>query len=132
MVQKLVEADRDVTVAVVRDSLFAFEQSRNALHDRLVDWRELSGDAAPNAWRRHQLPPGLESAIFAFMDEMGLQFGRLDFLLNELGYHFLEVNTNGEWAWLDPDGRHGLLPKVVDEISPDTPIHPIPFPRGIG
>jgi hypothetical protein len=66
------------------------------------------------------------------MDEMGLQFGRLDFLLNELGYHFLEVNTNGEWAWLDPDGRHGLLPKVVDEISPDTPIHPIPFPRGIG
>jgi len=132
MVQKLVEADRDVTVAVVRDALFAFEQSRNALHDRLVDWRELSGDAAPNAWRRHQLPPGLESAIFAFMDEMGLQFGRLDFLLNELGYHFLEVNTNGEWAWLDPDGRHGLLPKVVDEISPDTPIHPIPFPRGIG
>jgi len=132
MVQKLVDADKDVTVAVARDALFAFEQPRDALQGRCVDWREISGDAAPNNWRRHQLPSGVESAIFAFMADMGLQFGRLDFLLNERGYHFLEVNTNGEWAWLDPDGRHGLLPKVVEEISPDTPIHPIPFPRGIG
>jgi hypothetical protein len=60
------------------------------------------------------------------MAELGLHFGRLDFLLGEDGYWFLEVNTNGEWAWLDTEGHHGLLLKVASEIDPDQPRHPIP------
>jgi glutathione synthase/RimK-type ligase-like ATP-grasp enzyme len=63
------------------------------------------------------------------MNEMGLHFGRLDFLWGTDGYHFLEVNTNGEWAWLDTEGRYGLLQKVIEEISPDTALHAIPFLR---
>ncbi|MDP2295134.1 MAG: hypothetical protein Q8M24_06680, partial [Pseudolabrys sp.] len=64
--------------------------------------------------------------IFAFMHEMGLQFGRLDFLKGSNGYYFLEVNTNGGWAWLDTQGCHGLLLKVVMEVDPDNVLHSIP------
>jgi hypothetical protein len=52
-------------------------------------------------------------------------------LLGEGDYFFLEVNANGEWAWLDFDGKNGLLDKILGEISPLTPRYCIPVTRGI-
>ncbi|MGA3304231.1 MAG: hypothetical protein ABSC72_13225 [Methylovirgula sp.] len=131
MVQQLIDAQKDVTVAFVRDRLFAFELDRTQFREKHVDWRELPSESRPLGWEKHSLPKETVMAIHAFMAEMGLQFGRFDFLLGPEGYFFLEVNSNGEWAWLDADGRHGLLPKVVEEISPLTALHPLPMPRGV-
>ena len=129
MVQHYVHAQKDVTVAFVYDRLFAFELDRKGFLDRVTDWRELPSDWEQGDWQPHQLPDNIASGVFGFMKEMGLHFGRLDFLWGKDGYYFLEVNTNGEWAWLDTEGRFGLLQKVIEEISPDTAIHPIPFLR---
>ena len=129
MVQQCVHATKDVTVAFVYDQLFAFELDRVAFLDQAVDWRELPSDWEQGDWRPHQLPSDVSSGIFAFVKEMGLQFGRLDFLWGQEGYTFLEVNSNGEWGWLDPDGRYGLLAKVVEEVNPLTTVHSIPFAR---
>jgi len=65
------------------------------------------------------------------MQDLGLHYGRLDLLLTTEGYRFLEVNANGEWAWLDFDNRHGLLERMLAELSPLTPCHPIPINRQI-
>ena len=129
MVQSYVHADKDITVAFVRDRLFAFELDRASFRDRTADWREMPVDWEAGKWRPHELPADVERCITRFMDEMGLQFGRLDFLLGPDGYCFLEVNANGEWAWLDTEGRHGLLPKVVHEIDPATERYPVPMRR---
>ena len=132
MVQQYIPAHKDITIAFVYDRLFAFELDRQVFLEQAVDWRELPADWEQDDWRPHQLPDAVASGVFGFMQDMGLHFGRLDFLWGPDGYFFLEVNTNGEWAWLDPDGRHGLLPKVVEEVSPDTPVHPLPFSRFTG
>ncbi len=129
MVQRYVRAEKDVTVAFVRDRLFAFELDRKSFLDSVADWRELPSDWDEARWRPHALSNEAASGVFGFMGDLGLHFGRLDFLWTPDGYYFLEVNTNGEWAWLDTEGRHGLLPKVVEEVSPDTPLHPIPALR---
>ena len=127
MVQTYVHAEKDVTVAFVRDQVFAFELDRTPFRERLTDWREGPDDGQGGmTWYPHQLPDRVVRGIFGFMAELGLHFGRLDFLLGPDGYWFLEVNTNGEWAWLDAEGHHGLLPKVAAEIDPDQPRHPIP------
>jgi hypothetical protein len=129
MVQQYVRATKDVTVAFVRDQLFAFELDRKAFLNHAVDWRELPSDWKQGDWLPHRLDDRVSSGIFAFMKDMGLYFGRLDFLWGPEGYVFLEVNSNGEWGWLDPDGRYGLLPKMADELNPHTPAHSIPFSR---
>jgi hypothetical protein len=126
MVQEYIEAQRDITVAHVRDELFAFELDRSAFLDRTVDWRELPADATATMWRPHALPKATQKAIFAFMRDLGLHFGRLDFLHDGERYVFLEVNPNGQWGWLDTEGKHGLLQKIISEVSPATPCHPIP------
>jgi len=130
MTQMLVEAEKDVTVVYVRDKLFAFELERGWFRDRTCDWREVSLETgAHNDWQPHALPATVERAIHALMADLGLQYGRLDLLLAGAEYWFLEVNSNGEWGWLDPDGKHGLLDKMLEELSPLTPAHPLPVTR---
>lgn len=125
-VQDYVAATHDVTVAFVRDRAFAFELDRDTFVKRTADWRELPVEATAAQWRPHQLDPALERAIFGFMAELGLHYGRLDFLLEDGRYAFLEVNPNGQWGWLDANGDYGLLDKMVAELSPATARHPLP------
>lgn len=131
MVQEHINADFDVTVVFVRDRLFAFEFDRRALGDKIVDWRELPVETTSNQWRPHTLPQEVERKIFQFMSELMLHFGRLDFLYANNLYYFLEVNPNGQWAWLDAEGKHGLLSKITEEISPLTPLNSIPVRRSL-
>jgi len=127
MVQDLVEAEMDVTVVYVRDRLFAFELQRKPFLERTLDWKEVSTEALSDDWPEHRLPAEIEQGIHGFMNDIGLQYGRLDFLRTRDGqYHFLEVNPNGEWGWLDSEGKYGLLEKMLEEVSPATPLHPLP------
>jgi hypothetical protein len=130
-IQECIMAETDVTVQVVRDRVFAFELDRRPFMAQTVDWRELAADETSGEWRPHALPEDVEQNVFAFMDKLGLHFGRLDFLLAEDVYHFLEVNPNGQWGWLDVEGKHGLLNKVIEEISPSTRCTPVPIARDI-
>ena len=65
------------------------------------------------------------------MSDLGLHYGRLDLLFTGEDYYFLEVNPNGEWAWLDFYGEIGLLGTMIEEISPRTTRFSIPIPRWI-
>lgn len=129
MIQELVEAEKDITVAFVRDRIFSYELDREPFVGRTLDWREMSTDSVTQDWPVHPLPADVERGIFSLMAELGLQYGRIDLLYSRGTYHFLEVNANGEWGWLDAEGTNGLLDKIVEEIAPDTAVHPIPYPR---
>ncbi|WP_253708457.1 hypothetical protein [Bradyrhizobium sp. WD16] len=131
-IQDYVAASKDVTVAFVRDRVFAFELDRDAFVKRTADWRELPVEATAAQWRPHPLDAAVERAVFGFMAELGLHYGRLDFLLEAGRYIFLEVNPNGQWGWLDANGDYGLLDKMLEELSPQTPCHPLPRLGRIG
>ena len=130
-IQEYIEADRDVTVVCIRGALFSFEFQRALLPPGIIDWRRAveMEPALAAKWEPRTLPNSLERGIGAFMQDMGLHYGRLDFLLSGETYHFLEVNPNGEWGWLDPHGKAGILDTLIEELSPDTPCHPLPNPR---
>jgi hypothetical protein len=117
MTQRYIHADKDVTVAFVYDRLFAFELDRSSFREQTADWREMPTDWERAKWRPHPLPDSVAHGIFGFMKELGLHFGRLDFLLGPEGYHFLEVNSNGEWAWLDTDGQFCLFGLCGNDLS---------------
>ena len=123
-----IEATHDVTVAVVRDVLFAFELERAAFIDETIDWRQSPTKHAHRGWKRTQLPDTLQSGIFSFMADVGQHFARLDFLRKDGRYIFLEANYNGEWGWLDPDNTEGLMAKIIYEIDPRTPVASCPRP----
>ncbi|AEE14733.1 hypothetical protein Thena_1112 [Thermodesulfobium narugense DSM 14796] len=128
-VQEYIHSQKDITVVFVRDEIFAFELDRTVFLDKTIDWRELSVDVTTDMWAEHKLPDYMRNSIFSFMMDLKLHFGRFDFLYNNNKYYFLEINPNGQWAWLDSERKNKLLDKVINEISPDTPVYSIPYLR---
>jgi hypothetical protein len=123
-VEQYVAGSLDVTVVFVRGQMFAFALERDFLK-RSIDWRECI--SPEQKWLRHPLPPYLSAAILQYMESLKLDFGRFDFLLDEQQrYWFCEVNPNGQFAWLDLNGKQGLMDAVAQEISPFTEHDPIP------
>jgi len=119
-IQERVDADCDITVVYVYDTLFAYALERNSFEG--LDWRKHIQSPDNNKWRPFDLTEEQASAIKAFMREIGWTFGRLDFLLSNGKLIFLEVNANGQWAWLDLDCSNGLFARMLECVDPATPM----------
>ena len=104
----------DVTVCYALGKLYAFEMEARL---EFTDWRETIFSLDENSWKPVQLGPILETQIDGFMKQCLLKYGRIDFIRGDSGLTFLEVNPNGQWAWLDPDDRYGLLSAMLSAIT---------------
>lgn len=112
-VQEKVIADYDVTVAVVNDKVFAYRLDRNSFDT--PDWRKHIY-SQKLTWEFFNLSSMQEKAVIGFMQAAKLKFGRLDFMMKDNQLFFLEVNPNGQWAWLDIEQNTGLFEAVVQEL----------------
>lgn len=110
--QRKVDAEFDVTVLYVNGHLFAFELER-ALFDGEDCRMSLQNS---RLWRKSELTALETKSVLSFMNDTGLSFGRLDFLRTGGELHFLELNPNGQWAWLDEKYENGVFQCVADEI----------------
>ena len=119
-VQERIDGEEEVTVVYVdgktyaanapRDS-FGGEDSRKSLMEN------------PISWPRCELSSQEEQAIKGFMDETGYRFGRFDFIRKDGELWFLELNPNGQWAWLDQKNENGLVSMVADAIKLEDRAH---------
>jgi hypothetical protein len=114
--QEAIDASFDITVCYVDGSIFAYQLDRRNFSS--MDWREHINDRHVMKWEKFEITADDADNIRSLMSDCGLRFGRIDFLLDEQGLCFLEVNPNGQWAWLDLDGAGGLLNCVISAISP--------------
>ena len=57
------------------------------------------------------------------MEETGYRFGRFDFIRKDGELWFLELNPNGQWAWLDQDNANGLVTMVAEAIMREDRRH---------
>ena len=113
--QELIEASHDLTVVYINGKTFAYIADRGLLEH--VDVRKAIGN--PDfKWMPYTLPTSSITSIRNLMHKADLKFGRLDFLICQDTIVFLEVNPNGQWAWLDTDGSNGLLNAIIEEIAP--------------
>jgi hypothetical protein len=117
--QQTIEGEYDVTVVYVYGESFAFRLDRREFEG--LDWRQSIGKGKL-PWQPCSIPPSTKNGIDQYMREAGLVFGRLDFILNGDLYYFLEVNPNGQWAWLDLENRYGLLRKMISVMHPASPL----------
>ena len=119
-VQERIDGEEEVTVVYIDGKTYAAsaprksfggEDSRKSLMER------------PAAWPRCSLSAHDERAIKGFMDETGYRFGRFDFIRKDGELWFLELNPNGQWAWLDEKNENGLVTIVADAIKSEDRHH---------
>jgi glutathione synthase/RimK-type ligase-like ATP-grasp enzyme len=67
----------------------------------VLDWRQEVGQGHVTL-EEIATPADVETAVLAFSREAGIEFGSLDFAVDENGrWWFLEINEEGQFLWLD-------------------------------
>lgn len=68
--------------------------------DGIIDWHTIQKNSIEVD--KYKLPINLEFKIRAFMREMGIVFGTIDFIVNEHNeYIFIGVNEQGQFLWIE-------------------------------
>lgn len=111
--QQAGEAAEEVTIAYIAGRCFASSMSRKNMKGE--DSRVACADGTAD-WRPYKLTPDEHYAVCALMRETGLSFARLDFLRIRGKLHFLELNPNGQFGWIDLRDERGMLTAIADEI----------------
>jgi hypothetical protein len=112
---RIAHGARDATVLYVHGRSFGFEMRATRAELGVEDWRTLR-DSDREHWRPWTLSAADQDRIAAYMDRLGLRFGRLDFLTGGGVTTFLEVNPNGQLGWLDQPGEWPLHRAVLDAV----------------
>lgn len=114
--QELIRKRHDLRVTVVGRSVFATEIHAPASTEAGIDWRRVPVERVPHA--PHTLPSDTEKRILDLVRGFDLQFAALDFVVDQDGqYVFLELNPNGQWAWIEQLLGTPISAALVDLLS---------------
>ena len=99
--QELILPKTDVRVTVFDRQVFGVNlQNSNGHID--IRYNNMSGVN----YSKVTIPKYIEVTILEMVESYGLRFAALDFVLDDFGnWHFLEINPNGQWVWLDQQGQ---------------------------
>ncbi|SDL61674.1 RimK-like ATP-grasp domain-containing protein [Modicisalibacter muralis] len=116
IVQQEIQKQTDVRVTVVGQKVFAVAIHSQEQQETKVDWR--SG-AQPDL--KHEvisLPGQLEERCIRLVELLGLNYGAID-LIQDLDNHywFLEINPNGQWAWIENRTGLPIASAIVDGLQ---------------
>lgn len=94
--QARVDKVADLRAVVVGTRVFAVR-----IDSGLLDWRR---DYSALSYRVVDLPDRLGRALIAYLKRFGLSSGSFDLAIDRAGdFHWLELNPNGQWGWLEDE-----------------------------
>lgn len=110
--QQLTKA-ADVRVTIVDRRVTAIDLLPESPSSAPVDIRE--SDPRSLTYEPVALLSSVELRILELMDRFGLRFGAIDLVRTTTGeYVFLEINPNGQWAWMDLIGASDIARTFVE------------------
>ena len=116
--QDIAPGTRDATVLYVNGNVHCFQFATE--RSDCTDWRITQGTDA-NRWEPWDAGAEFEEKVRRYMRDMGLMFGRLDFIIGGEEPQFLEVNPCGQFGWLDDEEHLTLHHEVAAAIlDPST------------
>lgn len=115
MIQQYIPKMYDIRVNIFGKKLFATEiHSQNIAFDKVnEDWRR--GILLDIPHKIHKLPIEIEEKCFKIINHYDLQFSAFDLIFTpSKEYFFLEMNPNGQWAWIEPLTNQPLTKSLID------------------
>lgn len=119
--QEKIIGEDEVTVVFIKGVLYTYRYPRSSMG--VCDDVRKATIEDDSGWSRCELTASEQAAIRGFMAETGYQFGRFDFIRKDGELWFLELNPNGQWAWLDEDNKDGLISSIAEAIRSEDQRH---------
>ncbi len=111
--QKRIEKEYELRITVVGDKVFAAKVDSQTDPETLTDWRKkkLKFSAC-------EIPKELASQCRALVSKLNLSFGAIDMVKSvDGGYYFLEINPNGQWAWIEIDTDMDISGSIIKFLT---------------
>lgn len=119
IVQKEILKKYDVRVTVVGQQIFATAIWSQEHTETEVDWRQ--GSRPDLRHEKIMLAPAVQQQCLALVAKLGLRYGAIDFVCDREGVlWFLEINPNGQWAWIENLTGYPIASAIVDELTSCT------------
>lgn len=97
--QEYVPKEIEVRATVFGSAVLSVEIHSQVTESTKHDWRRYD-EKTPHY--PHRLPSAVEKSCIDLVKLLGLEFGAIDLIVRPDGrYVFLEINPNGQWAWLE-------------------------------
>lgn len=114
--QTEIKKQYDVRVTVVGSQVFPTAIRSQEHEETIVDWRQ--GCRPDLKHERIDLPSEVEEQCAALMKRLNLRYGAIDFICDQQGkLWFLEINPNGQWAWIENLTGYPIAAAIVDELE---------------
>ncbi len=99
LLQEKIEKKGDIRVTLVGDTVFSAFIDSQSTQETEIDWRK---GTTILEHRKIDLPPNITEMCIQLLKRLNLRFGAIDFVLDSNSdYIFLEINPNGQWAWIE-------------------------------
>jgi len=117
--QEYVPKQVELRVTIVGSQVFAAEIQSQTNRVTRHDWRHYNLDHTPHF--PHSLPVDIEVLCLRLVRALSLCFGAIDMILTPKGeYVFLEINPNGQWAWIEDLTNMPISSAIADLLTQDT------------
>lgn len=106
LMQPYIEKQCELRITTVGHQTFCCRIDSTAMDDDFggVDWRAGYTSKSGIPQTAIETPPHLHDFCLAYLDELRLNFGCFDFIVDTEGKPwFLECNPNGQWMWIEED-----------------------------
>lgn len=103
----------DIRVTVIGKKVFPIEIHSQENTNTKYDWRR--SQDLDIVQQKHRLPTKIKNKCIGLLNAFDLKFGAIDMILTPKGeYYFLEINPNGQWAWIERSVGCKLTKELVD------------------
>ena len=102
----------DLRCTVVGNEVFVAEIHSQVENESKIDWRR---GKKILEHREHVLPNNIKKMCIELTRKLNLNYSAIDMILDENNdYVFLEINPNGQWAWIENKLQFPISKKIVD------------------
>ncbi|HUZ61437.1 MAG TPA: hypothetical protein VMU83_21860 [Hanamia sp.] len=109
--QNLIDKKGDIRVTVVEDELFPAFIDSQVKKEAQIDWRR---SAEPLTHSKITLPDDIVTKCLLLTKKLKLNFAAIDFVVDsENNFIFLEINPNGQWAWIEKQLNYPIAEKIT-------------------
>ena len=108
----------DIRVVVVGEKVFATAIHSQEYAETEVDWR--AWDLCDFSLRHEpiELPSEISARCRSITVDYNLTYSAIDLVLGQDGaYYFLEMNPNGQWAWIEHKTGYAIRDALIDSMG---------------
>ncbi|MBB1489569.1 MvdC/MvdD family ATP grasp protein [Oceanospirillum sediminis] len=115
--QECIVKKYDIRITVVGNNVLATAIYSQVDNLTKIDWRLHDTYNIDLKHQKVNVPQYIVDYCLSINKHYGLRYSAIDMILSEEGvYYFLEINPNGQWAWLEQKGLHNIRDCIIDEL----------------